>query len=63
MISCDDKENNRLFCPRIGTTKDGFGIALAFYSGLWAYDGWQFLNSVTEEVKNPKRYDFDSQFA
>jgi len=28
---------------------------LAFYSGLWAYDGWNGLNYVTEEVKDVKR--------
>ncbi|CAF1289956.1 unnamed protein product [Adineta ricciae] len=38
-----------------GTTSKPFGVALAFYSGLWAYDGWNSLNSVTEELKNPKR--------
>ncbi|CAF1101483.1 unnamed protein product [Rotaria sp. Silwood1] len=38
-----------------GTTKNPLGVALAFYSGLWAYDGWNCLNSVTEELKNPKR--------
>ncbi len=41
---------------RIGTTKKPLGVALAFYSGLWAYDGWNSLNTVTEELKNPKRY-------
>jgi amino acid transporter len=39
-----------------GTTKEPLGIALAFYSGLWAYEGWSSLNSVTEELKNPKKY-------
>lgn len=34
-------------------------IAFAFYGGLWAYDGWNSLNSVTEELKNPKRYILD----
>ncbi|CAF1305082.1 unnamed protein product [Rotaria sordida] len=38
-----------------GTTKNPLGIALAFYSGLWAYEGWSSLNSVTEELKNSKR--------
>ncbi|CAF1292413.1 unnamed protein product [Rotaria sordida] len=38
----------------ICTTKKPLGIALAFYSGLWAYDGWNCLNAVTEELKNPK---------
>ncbi|XP_057687800.1 b(0,+)-type amino acid transporter 1-like [Corythoichthys intestinalis] len=31
------------------------GIGLAFYSGLWAYDGWNQVNSITEELKNPVR--------
>ncbi|NXQ29757.1 BAT1 protein, partial [Alaudala cheleensis] len=30
-------------------------IALAFYNGLWAYDGWNQLNYITEELKNPYR--------
>jgi L-type amino acid transporter 9 len=30
-------------------------IAIAFYSGLWAYDGWNNLNYVTEEIINPRR--------
>ncbi|CAF3832093.1 unnamed protein product [Rotaria sordida] len=38
-----------------GTTKNPLGIAFAFYSGLWAYDGWNSLNTVTEELKNPQR--------
>jgi L-type amino acid transporter 9 len=46
----------KLFLCVIGTAKKPLGVALAFYSGLWAYDGWNSLNSVTEELKNPKRY-------
>ncbi|XP_070575233.1 Y+L amino acid transporter 2-like [Ptychodera flava] len=30
-------------------------IALAMYSGLWAYAGWGSLNDVAEEMKNIKR--------
>ncbi|XP_074864405.1 B(0,+)-type amino acid transporter 1 [Carettochelys insculpta] len=30
-------------------------ISLAFYNGLWAYDGWNQLNYITEELKNPHR--------
>jgi hypothetical protein len=26
-------------------------LALAFYSGLWPYDGWNQLNFVTEELQ------------
>ncbi|OZJ06415.1 hypothetical protein BZG36_00542 [Bifiguratus adelaidae] len=29
--------------------------ALALYSGLWAYDGWNNLNYVSGEMKNPHR--------
>jgi L-type amino acid transporter 9 len=55
-VNYENKRSGILSCSRIGTTSDGFGVALAFYSGLWAYDGWNSLNSVTEELKNPKRY-------
>uniref|UniRef100_A0A915ERL8 Uncharacterized protein n=1 Tax=Ditylenchus dipsaci TaxID=166011 RepID=A0A915ERL8_9BILA len=30
-------------------------LALAFYSGLWAYNGWNYLNFITEEMINPTR--------
>ncbi|XP_029464265.1 B(0,+)-type amino acid transporter 1 [Rhinatrema bivittatum] len=30
-------------------------VSLAFYNGLWAYDGWNQLNYITEELKNPYR--------
>lgn len=40
----------------IGTTTKPLEISLALYSGLWAYDGWNTLNSMTEELKNPKKY-------
>ncbi|XP_044931931.1 B(0,+)-type amino acid transporter 1 isoform X2 [Mustela putorius furo] len=30
-------------------------ISLAFYNGLWAYDGWNQLNYITEELRNPFR--------
>ncbi|CAF4972166.1 unnamed protein product, partial [Rotaria sp. Silwood1] len=33
-----------------GTTKKPLGIALAFYSGLWAYDGWNCLNATWGNV-------------
>lgn len=29
-------------------------IGIAFYQGLWAYDGWNNLNFVTEELKRPE---------
>ncbi|XP_053460595.1 B(0,+)-type amino acid transporter 1 isoform X3 [Nycticebus coucang] len=33
-------------------------ISLAFYNGLWAYDGWNQLNYITEELRNPYRLIF-----
>ncbi|OXB74607.1 UNVERIFIED_CONTAM: hypothetical protein H355_013441 [Colinus virginianus] len=30
------------------------GLPLAFYSGMYAYSGWFYLNFVTEEVENPE---------
>ncbi len=30
-------------------------IAFAIVASLWAYEGWTNLNTVTEEIKNPKR--------
>lgn len=29
-------------------------IGIAFYQGLWSYDGWNTLNYVTEELKRPE---------
>lgn len=29
-------------------------IGIALYQGLWSYDGWNNLNSVTEELKRPE---------
>uniref|UniRef100_A0A8C8DMF0 Cystine/glutamate transporter n=1 Tax=Oryzias sinensis TaxID=183150 RepID=A0A8C8DMF0_9TELE len=31
------------------------GMPLAFYSGMYAYAGWFYLNFVTEEVENPEK--------
>ena len=37
-----------------GTNWEVGRLATAFYSGLWAYDGWNNLNYVTEEIINPE---------
>ncbi|GIY24352.1 large neutral amino acids transporter small subunit 2 [Caerostris darwini] len=36
-----------------GSESDVTKIALSFYSGLFAYNGWNYLNFVIEELKNP----------
>ncbi|CAG5020991.1 unnamed protein product [Parnassius apollo] len=38
-----------------GTTSDVTSIALSFYSGLFAYNGWNYLNFIIEELKDPVR--------
>lgn len=40
--------------PFHGTTTSAGNIALAFYSGLWAYDGWTSAAIVTEEIQKPE---------
>jgi len=37
------------------TTTDVTKIALSFYSGLFAYNGWNYLNFIIEELKDPIR--------
>ncbi|XP_033119740.1 b(0,+)-type amino acid transporter 1-like [Anneissia japonica] len=39
-----------------GSSTRIFAYGIAFYQGLWAYDSWNQLNFVTEELVNPKRY-------
>lgn len=41
--------------PFKGTNPNIGEIAHAFFSGLWAYDGWNQLNYVTEELQNPHK--------
>ncbi|XP_017881509.1 b(0,+)-type amino acid transporter 1-like [Ceratina calcarata] len=40
--------------PFEGTTHSAGNVALAFYSGLWAYDGWSSAAIVTEEIQKPE---------
>ncbi|KAI3377765.1 hypothetical protein L3Q82_008908, partial [Scortum barcoo] len=41
--------------PFNGMSSSVGAIGLAFYNGLWAYDGWNQLNFITEELKDPFR--------
>lgn len=35
---------------------DADSIALAFFSGLFAFGGWNYLNFVTEELQDPYKW-------
>ncbi|XP_038585610.1 b(0,+)-type amino acid transporter 1 isoform X3 [Micropterus salmoides] len=37
-----------------GTHAGVSSIGIAFYQGLWSYDGWNTLNYLTEELKHPE---------
>ena len=44
------------FENKIPNKEVGIGnIAVAFYSGLFCYAGWSYLNFVVEEVKEPNK--------
>ncbi|PAA68866.1 hypothetical protein BOX15_Mlig013270g6 [Macrostomum lignano] len=44
------------FNDAFADTTLGIGnLVRAFYSGLFAYNGWNYLNCVTGEMKNPQR--------
>ncbi|KAK6541889.1 hypothetical protein TWF694_007666 [Orbilia ellipsospora] len=38
-----------------GSSKDLGAYAVALYAGLWAFDGWDNVNYITGEMKNPSR--------
>jgi len=38
-----------------GTKTDPGEVAVSFYNGIYSYAGWNYLNFMTEELKNPYR--------
>ncbi|KAF3931576.1 hypothetical protein ABW19_dt0209227 [Dactylella cylindrospora] len=38
-----------------GSSSDPGAYAVALYAGLWAFDGWDNVNYITGEMKNPRR--------
>ena len=46
--------NDQRICSR-NEPRKASAIGLGLYQGLWAYDGWNQLNYVSEELKNPEK--------
>ncbi|XP_069830390.1 b(0,+)-type amino acid transporter 1-like [Dendropsophus ebraccatus] len=47
--------NTQVLQNSFENTAVGFGpVGVAFYQGLWSYDGWSSLNNITEELKKPE---------
>lgn len=40
------------------TTSDPGKIAVAFYAGIFSFSGWNYLNFMTEELRDPYVYEF-----
>lgn len=59
-LACGKQSPNLSLIPQGGSGSTSFSdiigmIAFGTISSLWAYDGWENLGAVAEEMKNPKK--------
>lgn len=52
---CHPPPGNTKYFTFDNTKTEVTSLALSFYSGLFAYNGWNYLNFIIEELKDPVR--------